>query len=519
MNNSTPPLKQLNRTFIGSVLFIDIVGYSMRTVPDQLVMKELLNSLLSEAILTVAPAERIMVDTGDGAGIAFLGDPEDALFAALSLRDAIHEGKVNVGEPGFVRMGVNLGPLKIVRDINGHTNMIGDGVNDAQRVMSFSEPGQVMVSRSYYDIISRFSHDYEQLFVYEGMRHDKHVREHEVYRFGPASDNENLEGKLRDRSRARLVHTSLDPVPGLVTPIKATQQQAAQWVKLMATVLIATLVGVVMLVGAGWFWSSRPEPERTLPLATTTAAPALPKPVGVSPPSLKDADNLKVTESQATKAPKVSAAALPTQPLALKEATPALPKPAASGTQAAPVPATNVPVVRAPSQATQVTEIKPGDKLGEPAPAVKKNPASTPVVTVTGPAPHAAGDKANSSTQPGAPGIQTAKPAVNKSETGGPETATTPTTQATPTPATGTSSTKVTDAPAPAGKPGTLKLAIQPWGEIYVDGGKRGISPPLKSLNLPPGKHKIEIRNGSFTPYKETIEIKSGKEATVRFVF
>src|SRR3569832_828915 len=208
MTRPSPSLQQLNRTFIGSVLFIDIVGYSRRTVPDQLSMKEIFNRLLMDAVQTVAPAERIMVDTGDGAGVAFLGDPEDALFTALSLRDAICASKTELGEPGFVRMGINLGPLKMVRDINGHTNMIGDGGNDAQRVMSFAEPGQVMVSHAYLDIISRFSRDYTKLFVYEGTRQDKHVREHEVYRFGPAEGAEQLteqmNEKMRDRTRAHL---------------------------------------------------------------------------------------------------------------------------------------------------------------------------------------------------------------------------------------------------------------------------------------------------------------------------
>ncbi|TFW10487.1 PEGA domain-containing protein [Oxalobacteraceae bacterium OM1] len=60
---------------------------------------------------------------------------------------------------------------------------------------------------------------------------------------------------------------------------------------------------------------------------------------------------------------------------------------------------------------------------------------------------------------------------------------------------------------------------MQPWGEIYVDGGKRGISPPVKSLSLPPGKHRIEVRNGDFAPYKETVEVRSGAEATVHYVF
>src|SRR3712207_8955560 len=44
--------------------------------PDQLAMKEVFNKLLMDAVQTVAPAERIMVDTGDGAGVAFLRSEE-----------------------------------------------------------------------------------------------------------------------------------------------------------------------------------------------------------------------------------------------------------------------------------------------------------------------------------------------------------------------------------------------------------------------------------------------------------
>ncbi len=68
-------------------------------------------------------------------------------------------------------------------------------------------------------------------------------------------------------------------------------------------------------------------------------------------------------------------------------------------------------------------------------------------------------------------------------------------------------------------KPGSVKLVIQPWGEIYVDGVKRGISPPLAMLNLSPGKHKIEIRNGQFAPQKKVVEIKSGTETTMETTF
>ena len=90
---------------------------------------------------------------GDGAAISFLGDPEDALFVTLSLREAmVREGMtstiVEASGEDSVRMGINLGPVKLVKDINGHPNIIGDGINVAQRIMSFARPGQIVVSRS-----------------------------------------------------------------------------------------------------------------------------------------------------------------------------------------------------------------------------------------------------------------------------------------------------------------------------------------------------------------------------------
>jgi hypothetical protein len=38
-------------------------------------------------------------------------------------------------------------------------------------------------------------------------------------------------------------------------------------------------------------------------------------------------------------------------------------------------------------------------------------------------------------------------------------------------------------------------LRIRPWGVVYVDGIRRGISPPVKQLVLAPGRHAIRISN------------------------
>lgn len=173
-----------NKTIMCSILFLDIVEYSKKSVSGQISLKDRFNSYLSAAISDVPVADRIILDTGDGAAINFLGDVEDALKAALSLRESILNEGTQQDPPLLVRAGINLGPVRLVRDINGQPNIVGDGINVAQRIMGFAEADQILVSRSYYDAVSRLSPQYAEMFSYQGSRTDKHVREHEVYAIG-----------------------------------------------------------------------------------------------------------------------------------------------------------------------------------------------------------------------------------------------------------------------------------------------------------------------------------------------
>lgn len=65
---------------------------------------------------------------------------------------------------------------------------------------------------------------------------------------------------------------------------------------------------------------------------------------------------------------------------------------------------------------------------------------------------------------------------------------------------------------------GALQIAVSPWGEVYVDGQSKGIAPPLTKLNLPVGKHKIEIKNGDDN-YAVTVEINTEKEVKIAHRF
>src|SRR2546423_994226 len=75
------------RTLVCSVLFLDIAEYSKKPVAEQLQLKQTFNAILGKALEQVAPRDRIILDTGDGAAVTFMGDPEDALFASMAVRD------------------------------------------------------------------------------------------------------------------------------------------------------------------------------------------------------------------------------------------------------------------------------------------------------------------------------------------------------------------------------------------------------------------------------------------------
>ncbi len=171
------------KTIMCGVLFLDIAEYSKKSVSGQISLKERFNAYLSVAIRDVPIDDRIILDTGDGAALSFLGDIGDALQVALSMRESLREG-LHMEPPLLVRMGINLGPVRLIRDLNGQPNIVGDGINVAQRVMGFADPGQILVSRSYYDAVSRLSPEYGSMFHYQGSRTDKHVREHEIYAIG-----------------------------------------------------------------------------------------------------------------------------------------------------------------------------------------------------------------------------------------------------------------------------------------------------------------------------------------------
>jgi class 3 adenylate cyclase len=416
-----------NRTFICSVLFLDIVEYSRRSVTEQLKLKEQFNTTLSEAISGVAVDDRIILDTGDGAAVSFLGDPEDAMFVALSMRDAV-ASQPDEAPLLRVRFGINLGPVRLIKDINGQPNIIGDGINVAQRIMTFAEPGQILVSRSYYDIIARLSEDYANLFHYEGARTDKHVREHEVYAVGAAPR------RLRSRTQP--------PTPTRAASFAGFRlDRLASGLAVDGKLLVVAPLAFVFIVGSAFAVRSYRKAEQPAPVAVSTIPRVPPRP---EPARIASLDEPRTTPA----------------PVEERTIKPAAKDKDRAKTKAAPAPKTEHKPTR---QELAAKKEKERQEL-----AAKKEKEKIELAVLA------------------------EKKAKEK---------------------------KAKEDAVPSGPPGTLQLSVLPWGEVFIDGKKLGVSPPLRSVPVSPGKHQVELRNASFPAHRQTLNVKPGESIIVSHRF
>lgn len=162
-----------SRTLVCSVLFVDLAGYARLPVTDQLRQKRVLNALLAQELSRVPKADRVVHDVEGGAAVAFLADAEAALVAAIGIHTDARELQL--------RMGLDLGTVHVVQNLGGQMTVVGDGVNDAQRVAACSVAGQLLASRAYRDMVSRLSADHAALFDIAALRTDVQRSEHELF--------------------------------------------------------------------------------------------------------------------------------------------------------------------------------------------------------------------------------------------------------------------------------------------------------------------------------------------------
>jgi class 3 adenylate cyclase len=426
-------LDRTSRTFVCAVLFLDIVEYSKKPVSEQLKIKEKLTARISQAIRDIPVDNRIILDTGEGVAVNFLDDPEEALFVALELSQGVDSAPHS--EPRVeLRIGVNFGPVRLVQDGNGQPNIIGDGISVAERVMSFARSGQVLVSRSYYEVITGRCEDYARLFAYQGSRTDKHVREHEIYEVA-GSGSEALD-LATHRHRAR-------PAGRPQSTDAAGTSRGARWLANRTLAYGAAMLSVATLLAAAIVLRTSEPGDTAADVVKPPAAPVMGPPQPPPPPVVAEAPAVIATAPE---------------PVQLMK-SPAIPEDND---------------VRKPTHPAAKAKVrKPASRT---AGAVATRPKPRPAAPVQAPLK--------------AP-IQEERAPVSTS-----------------------SSSK-----AATGPTALITLAISPWGEVVVDGKSVGVSPPLSELELAPGHHRIEIRNGGFKPYLESFELEPNQTVRIKYKF
>lgn len=174
-----------NKASICAIVHLEIIDFSKKTDSEQAEIKNQLNYLVNRAVIDIAHNNRAILNVADGTVIACIGPLEDALedalLISLTIRDEILENNSLSSAPLNVRFGINLGSAQMSSDVNGKPSIVGESIDEAQRIMSFAKPNQILVSRPYYEMTSKLSQEVSQMFEY----HDMHANEQDIYSVRP----------------------------------------------------------------------------------------------------------------------------------------------------------------------------------------------------------------------------------------------------------------------------------------------------------------------------------------------
>ena len=136
---------------VAHILFMDIVSYSTLLMDEEATVLDDLQAAVrsSQAFQSaVAANELVILPTGDGMALAFFGSPEAPMFCAIEIAKYLKQDP-NLG----LRMGLNTGPVYRILDIEEHLNIVGGGINIAQRVMDCGDGGHILLSREIAEVL------------------------------------------------------------------------------------------------------------------------------------------------------------------------------------------------------------------------------------------------------------------------------------------------------------------------------------------------------------------------------
>ncbi|HZX40830.1 MAG TPA: hypothetical protein VFE93_03260, partial [Myxococcaceae bacterium] len=165
------------RTFVGTLVFLDVLDPR----PDAL---ECVQEAAARGVGHLEADDVLTIPHPRGLVLVFPGDPEDGLFVALGLRDALeHEAATRNGFAA--RMSIHLGPVRIVEGVAQ-----GEGPTVGSQLASVAMPGQILASRSFFEVVSSLSAEHRALLHPLGRRRTAEGKEVDVYELGSHVERE-----------------------------------------------------------------------------------------------------------------------------------------------------------------------------------------------------------------------------------------------------------------------------------------------------------------------------------------
>jgi len=132
------------------------VAFSKLLVNEQLESVHQLNEIVrnTNAFRDAESAGKLIrLPTGDGMALIFSQDPEAPVDCAMEIAKALRKASHLP-----VRMGIHSGPVSRMMDVNDRSNVTGDGLNVAQRVMSCGDAGHILLSKRAADDLIGYRH-------------------------------------------------------------------------------------------------------------------------------------------------------------------------------------------------------------------------------------------------------------------------------------------------------------------------------------------------------------------------
>jgi len=115
-----------------------------------------------------ATGELISLPTGDGMALVFLHDTLSPVKCSLEIANALKRF------PAIkLRMGVHMGPVSRHADIKDEVNVVGTGINIAQRVMDCGDGGHILLSETAASVLQQLR-DWQEYLQDLGVHEVKH---------------------------------------------------------------------------------------------------------------------------------------------------------------------------------------------------------------------------------------------------------------------------------------------------------------------------------------------------------